>query len=137
VFYQGMQELDSGNIFCHVLKGDLSMPDLTSVPDFDNISAFIKERVDAMRAPVPEWADLARLAVQGLPHDALRLAELEAYINAMRAELRHVVIAASEHFSDQQLNKLRKDVGISKYGWRALKKSRPVTTRYGFSLIIY
>jgi len=113
------------------------MPDLTSVPDFDNISAFIKERVDAMRAPVPEWADLARLAVQGLPHDAYRLAELEAHINAVRAELRSVVIAASEHFSDQQLNKLRKDVGISKYGWRALKKSRPVTTRYGFSLIIY
>jgi hypothetical protein len=132
-----MQELDSGNMFYRVLKGDLSMPDLTSVPDFDIISAFIKERVDAMRALVPEWADLARLAVQGLPHDTLRLAELEAHINAVRAELRHVVIAASEHFSDQQLNKLRKDVGISKYGWRALKKSRPVTTRYGFSLIIY
>jgi hypothetical protein len=115
----------------------MSMPNLTSVPDFDNLSVFIKERVDVMRAPVLEWADLARLAVQGLPHDIHRLAELEAHINAMRAELRSVVIAASEHFSDEQLNKLRKGVGISKYAWRTLKKSRPVTTRYGFSLIIY
>lgn len=113
------------------------MPNLTSVPDFDEISAFIKERVDAMRAPVPQWADLARLAVQGLPHNTYRLAELEARINTIRAELRSVVIAASEHFSDEQLNKLRKEIGISKYGWRALKNQRPVTTKYGFSLIIY
>jgi hypothetical protein len=113
------------------------MPDLTSLPDFDEVRAFIKERVDAMRAPVLQWADLARLAVQGLPHDTLQLAELEAHINAMRTELRYVVIAASEHFSDQQLNKLRKDVGMSKYAWRTLKQWRPVTTKYGFSLIIY
>ena len=113
------------------------MPDLTSIPDFDTMKAFIKERVDAMRPPSQQWADLARLAVKGLPHDTYQLAELEAHINAMRAELRSVVIAASEHFSDEQLNKLRKDIGISKYAWRALKKQRPVTTRYGFSLIIY
>jgi hypothetical protein len=119
------------------LKGELSMPDLTSIPDFDTISAFIKERVDAMRPPVLQWADLARLAVKGLPHDTYQLAKLEAHINAMRAELRYVVIAASEHFSDEQLNKLRKEIGISKYAWRALKKQRPVTTRYGFSLVIY
>jgi|SRR5437762_4533026 hypothetical protein len=113
------------------------MPNLTSIPDFDEVSAFIKERVDAMRPQVLQWADLARLAVQGLPHDTCRLAELEAHINAVRAELRSVVIAASEHFSDQQLNQLRKDVGMSKYGWRTLRQWRPVTTRYGFSLIIY
>jgi hypothetical protein len=40
-------------------------------------------------------------------------------------------------FCNEQLNKLRKDIGISKYAWRALKKQRPVTTRYGFSLVIY
>jgi len=118
-------------------KADLSMPNLSSIPDFDEMSAFIKERVDAMRAPVPQWADLARLAVQGLPHDSCRLALLEARINAIRAELRSVVIAASEHFSEEQLNKLRKDIGMSKYAWRALKKPRPVTTKHGFSLIIY
>ena len=78
------------------------MPDLTSLPDFDEVRAFIKERVDAMRAPVLQWADLARLAVQGLPHDALQLAELESHINSKRTELRYVVIAASENFSDQQ-----------------------------------
>jgi hypothetical protein len=113
------------------------MPNLTSIPDFDEVSAFIKERIDAMRPQVPKWADLARLAVQGLPHNTSLLAELETYINTIRAELRSVVIAASEHFSDEQLNKLRKNIGISKYGWRALMKSRPVTTKYGFSLIIY
>jgi hypothetical protein len=113
------------------------MPNLTSIPDFDEVSVFIKERVNAMRSPIRQWADLARLAVQGLPHDTYRLAELEARINAIRAELRYVVIAASEHFSDEQLNKLRKDIGMSKHAWRALKKQRPVTTKHGFSLIIY
>jgi hypothetical protein len=113
------------------------MPNLTSIPDFNEVSVFIKEKVGAMRVPVLQWADLARLAVQGLPHDRYRLAELEAHINAIRAELRSVVIVASEHFSDEQLNQLRKDIGMSKHAWRALKKRRPVTTKHGFSLIIY
>lgn len=113
------------------------MPDLSSVPDFDEVSIFIKERVDAMRVPARQWADLARLAIQGLPHDSQRLTELEAHINTIRAELRSVVIVASEHFSDEQLHWLRKHAGMSKYAWRTLKNRRPVTIKHGFSLIIY
>jgi hypothetical protein len=113
------------------------MPNLTSVPDFDEVTAFIKERVDAMRTPARQWADLARLAVQGLPYDANRLAELEAYINAIRAELRSVVLAASEHFPEEKLNILRKNVGMSKYAWRSAQKKRAVTLKNGFSLVIY
>ncbi len=113
------------------------MPNLTSVPDFDEITTFIRERVDAMRTPARQWADLARLAVQGLPYDASQLAELEAYINAIRAELRSVVLAASEHFPEEKLNILRKNVGMSKYAWRLIQKKRVVTLKNGFSLVIY
>ncbi len=113
------------------------MPNLSSVPDFDEVLTFIKERVDAMRTPSSQWADLARLAVQGLPHDTQRLAALETRINTLRSELRSVVLAASEHFSEQQLNFLRKHIGISKYAWRTLKTRRAVTTPHGFSLVIY
>jgi hypothetical protein len=113
------------------------MPNLASVPDFDEVTAFIKQRVDAMHTPVQQWADLARLAVQGLPYDANRLAELEAYINAIRAELRGVVLAASEHFPEEKLNVLRKNVGMSKYAWRSVQKKQAVTLKNGFSLVIY
>jgi hypothetical protein len=113
------------------------MPNLTSVPDFEEITAFIKERVDAMRIPAQQWADLARLAIQGLPHDTRRLAELEGYINVIRAELRSVVLAASEHFPEEKLNILRKNVGMSKYAWRSAQKKRAVTLKNGFSLVIY
>jgi len=113
------------------------MPNLTSVPDFDEITTFIRERVDAMRTPARQWADLARLAVQGLPYDASQLAELEAYINAIRAELRSVVLAASEHFPEEKLNILRKNVGMSKHAWRLIQKKRAVTLKNGFSLVIY
>ena len=113
------------------------MTDLTSVPDFDEVTAFIKERVDAMRLPARQWADLARLAIQELPHDAPRLAELEARINTIRAELRSVVLAASEHFSEEKLNLLRKRAGMSKAAWRSAKSKRPVTTKHGFTLVIY
>jgi hypothetical protein len=113
------------------------MLNLTSVPDFEEITAFIKERVDAMRIPALQWADLARLAIQGLPHDTRRLAELEGYINAIRAELRSVVLAASEHFPEEKLNILRKNVGMSKYAWRSAQKKRAVTLKNGFSLVIY
>jgi len=113
------------------------MPNLTSVPDFDEVTTFIRERVDAMRTPARQWADLARLAVQGLPYDASQLAELETYINAIRAELRSVVLAASEHFPEEKLNTLRKNVGMSKYAWRLIQKKRTVTLKNGFSLVIY
>ncbi len=113
------------------------MLNLTSIPDFDEMTAFIKERVDAMRIPAQQWADLARLAIQGLPYDARRLAELEGYINTIRAELRSVVLAASEHFSEEKLNILRKNVGMSKYAWRSVQKKQPVTLKNGFSLVIY
>ncbi len=113
------------------------MPNLSSVPDFDEVAAFIQERVAAMRTPARQWADLARLAVQGLPHDACRLAELERRINALRAELRSVVLAASEHFSEEQLYVLRRRAGMSKYAWRTLQSNRTVNTKNGFSLVIY
>ena len=113
------------------------MTNLTSVPDFDEVTAFIKERVDTMRTPASQWADLARLAVQGLPHDAYRLAELETRINAIRVELRRVILSASEHFTEDQLNLLRKQVGMSKTAWRAAKTKRAVTIKHGFSLVIY
>jgi hypothetical protein len=114
-----------------------SMLNLASVPDFDEVTAFIKQRVDAMHTPIRQWADLARLAVQGLPYDACRLAELEAYINAVRGELRGVVLAASEHFTEEKLNVLRKNVGMSKYAWRSVQKKQAVTLKNGFALVIY
>jgi hypothetical protein len=113
------------------------MPNLASVPDFDEVTTFIKQRVDAMHTPIRQWADLARLAVQGLPYDASRLAELESYINAVRAELRGVVLAASEHFPEEKLNVLRKNVGMSKYAWRSVQKKQAVTLKNGFALVIY
>jgi hypothetical protein len=113
------------------------MLNLTSIPDFDEVTAFIKQRVDAMRTPARQWADLARLAVQGLPYDASWLAELEDYINTIRAELRSVVIAASEHFPEDKLNIMRKNVGMSKYAWRSAQKKRAVTLKNGFALVIY
>jgi hypothetical protein len=113
------------------------MPNLASIPDFDEVTTFIKHRVDAMHTPARQWADLARQAVQGLPYDASWLAELEAYINAIRAELRSVVLAASEHFPEEKLNILRKNVGMSKYAWRSAQKKRAVTLKNGFSLVIY
>lgn len=113
------------------------MTNLTSVPDFDEISIYIKERVDALRAPAGQWADLARCAIQGLPHDARQLASLERHINSIRAELRSVVLAASEHFTEEELTILRKRAGMSKHAWRSFKKNRAVTTRNGFSLVIY
>ncbi len=113
------------------------MTDLTSVPDFDEVTAFIKERVDTLRIPASQWADLARLANQGLPHDSRRLAQLETQINAIRAELRSVVFAASEHFTEDELTLLRKQAGMSKHAWRSFKKNRAVTTKHGFSLVIY
>jgi hypothetical protein len=113
------------------------MISLTSVPDFDETTEFIRQRVEAMHPAARQWADLARLAVQNLPHDAYRLSALENYLNAIRAELRGVVLAASEHFSEEQLTLLRKRVGMSKAAWRSVGSKRTVTTKHGFSLIIF
>jgi hypothetical protein len=113
------------------------MTDLTSVPNFDEVAAFIKEKVDAMRTPAHQWADLARLAVQGQPHDSYRRVELESRLNSIRAELRRVVLAASEHFTEEQLQQLRKQAGMSKAAWRSAKINRAVTIKHGFSLVVY
>ncbi len=113
------------------------MSALSSVPDFDEITVLIKEKVEAMRMPARQWADLARLAIQGLPHDTHRLAELEARINAIRFELRRIVLVASEHFPEDKLNTLRKQVGMSKAAWHSAKDKRAVTIKHGFSLVIY
>jgi hypothetical protein len=113
------------------------MIDLTRVPDFDTVSTLLKEKVGAMRTPARQWADLARLAIQDLPYDAYRLAELEDRINHIRVELRRMVLAASEHFDEEQLQQLRKQAGMSKTAWRAAKDKRAVTIRHGFSLVIY
>ncbi len=115
----------------------MSMADFTSTPDFEALATIITERFEAMRPLMSQWADLARLAVQSLPHDALQLARLEQRLNALRTELRTFVIVASEHFSEEQLEILRRRALMSKYAWRSLKKKRAVTTRYGFTLMIY
>jgi len=113
------------------------MTNLTSVPNFDEVTTFVKEKVEAMRTPASQWADLARLAIQDLPHDAHRLAELEKRINSIRSELRRVIISASEHFTEEQLQQIRKQAGMSKTAWRSAKSKRAVTVKHGFSLVIY
>ena len=113
------------------------MADLTFAPNFDELAQFIEEKFATLRPLMVQWADLARLAVQGLPHNAQRLAELEARINAIRADLRVPVLVASEHFTEAQLNLLQKQARISKYGWRSLQKKRAVTTKHGFTLVIF
>ncbi len=111
------------------------MTDFTSAPSFEEVTSFVKETFDVLRVPYMQWANIARLAVQGLPYDAARLAQLEMYINDMRAELRRVV--ASEHFSEEQLVLLRDQARMSKYAWRSLKKNCAVTIKNGFSLVSY
>jgi hypothetical protein len=106
-------------------------------PDFAEMIVFIKERVAVLRVPSRQWADLARLAVQGRPYNAQRLAELEAFINTVRGELRAAVIVASEHFTEEQLELLRKRANMSKTAWRSYKKSQPVNLKTGFTLVTY
>ncbi len=113
------------------------MFNLATIPDFEEVTLYIQERVVAMREPAREWADLARLAVQGQPYDSKRLAILEAYINTLRAQLRGVVLAAIEHFTDEQINTLRKKAGMSKCAWRSLQKPQAITIKNGFSLVIF
>lgn len=113
------------------------MTDFTSAPSFEEVTSFVKETFDALRIPYMQWANIARLAVRGLPYDAKRLAQLEMYINDMRSELRRVVVVASEHFSEGQLLLLRDQAHMSKYAWRSLKKHCAITIKNGFSLVSY
>src|SRR5437588_1430524 len=113
------------------------MTNYTDLPSFDELASFIAERFAILRMPYMEWANLARLAIQGLPYNAHRLAELETFINERRAELRTAVIIASEHFDEEQLTRLRDQARTSKYAWRSLKKNRPVTVKDGFTLVSY
>src|SRR5713226_7279953 len=113
------------------------MTNYTDLPSFDELASFIEERFAKLRIPYMEWANLARLAIQGLPYNMQRLAELESFINERRAELRTAVIIASEHFDEEQLVQLRDQAHMSKYAWRSLKKNHPVTIKDGFKLVSY
>lgn len=113
------------------------MTNYTDLPSFDELASLIREQFAKLRTPYMEWANLARLAIQGLPYNSQRLAELEIFINERRAELRTVVIIASEHFDEEQLTWLRDQARMSKYAWRSLKKNRPVTIKDGFKLVSY
>ena len=113
------------------------MTNFTDLSSFEELASFITERFAKLHTPYMEWANLARLAIQGLPYNAHRLAELETFINERRAELRTAVIIASEHFDEEQLTRLRDQARTSKYAWRSLKKNRPVTVKDGFTLVSY
>ena len=112
------------------------MNDFTSTPNFDELAALITERFETLRPLNKQWAELGRKAIQGLPYDTYRLAELEVRINTLRPELRKLLFVASEHFTGEQISQLQKQSGISKYGWRVLKDKRPVNLKYGFRLVI-
>lgn len=113
------------------------MADIFSVPSFDVLAPYIAQVFAELRIPYRQWADLARLAIQGLPYDAYRLAQLEIDINQKRAALRKAVLVASEHLTEEQLTKLRDQARMSKYAWRTLKKREMVTLKSGFKLISY
>ena len=108
-----------------------------SPPSFDELASFITDRFARLRIPYLEWANLARLVVQGLPYDRQKLAELEAIINERRAELRSAVIIASEHLDEEQLVQLRDQARMSKFAWKSLKKNRLITIKNGFTLVSY
>lgn len=113
------------------------MMSYASAPHFDELSLYIIEKRAIMEPLAAQWADVARKAIQGLPYNGQRLAELEIRINTLRPELRKAVLVASEHFTEEQLNMLQKKAGISKHGWRVLKKNDRVTLKNGFTLVIY
>ena len=108
-----------------------------SMPDYEELSSFISYKFAALRAPYMEWANLARLAIQGLPYDRQKLGELEVSIYQQRAELRTAVILASEHLEDEQLTWLRDQANMSKTAWKSLKKNCPITIKNGFTLVTY
>ena len=108
-----------------------------STPNFDDMADAIKKHFDALRDPYRQWTDLARFALQGRRFDENNLASVQAYINTQRTELRRLVLIACEHFTSEQVNELQRRAKISKYAWRSLKKSCPVTLRNGFTLLCY
>ncbi|HCI79785.1 MAG TPA: hypothetical protein DHW02_08850 [Ktedonobacter sp.] len=108
-----------------------------STPDFDELTNAIKTHFDAVRDPYRQWTDLARFALQGRRFDENNLARVQAYINRQRTEIRSLVLIASEHFTPEQVKELQRRAKISKYGWRSLKKSCPVTLKNGFTLLWY
>jgi hypothetical protein len=116
---------------------ETNMANNSSIPDFQEISALISYKFATLRAPYLEWANLARLAIQGLPFNRRRLSELEDFIDAQRDELRKAVIIASEHFEEALLIELRNQANMSKTAWRSLKKNGPITIKNGFTLVSY
>lgn len=113
------------------------MSNNASLPSFDELVSFIVDHFARLRTPYMEWANLARRAIQGLPYDRRKLAELEVSIYDLRAELRIAVIIASEHFDEEQLTRLRDQARMSKTAWRSLKKNSPITIKNGFTLVTY
>ena len=105
--------------------------------NLDELSSYIAAKWQMMRPLVAEWADIARNAVLKQPYSERRLIELERSINALRADLWKAVFVASEHFTEEQLQKLQKRANISKSAWKNLKKSTILTRKNGFKLIIY
>ncbi len=113
------------------------MDESTFIPKFDQLVDRIAREVASLREPQKQWADIARLAIQGLPHDSQSLAALENYINQARSRIRKDILIASEHFTEEQLELLRKRAVMSKYAWRNYKRSERITTKNGFRLLIY
>lgn len=111
------------------------MPDFTSAPYFEELTVSIKAKVEVLYPLYRQWADLARLAIQGLPYDVQLLTNIQVRINALRAELRRDILVASEHYSPDLLDIIRRETGLSKYSWRMLKKKRAVTLKHGFTLV--
>ncbi len=119
------------------IEETVNMTDMRPYPNFVELSTFIKEAFDSLRAPYMQWANLARLVVQGLPYDVQSLVELETYINDKRIELRKAVLIASEHFPEEHLELLRNQARMSKFAWRMLKSNRTVNIKHGFTLVSY
>lgn len=105
--------------------------------NLDELSSYIAGKWHMMRPLVAEWADIARNAILKQPYNERRLIELELSINTLRAELWKAVFVASEHFSEEQLQRLQKRAVISKSAWKSLKKNVVLTRKNGFSLITY
>ncbi len=106
-------------------------------PTFEKLATSIEAGFAELRVPYRQWADLARLAIQGAPYDARSRAALEHFINAKRAQLRKEVLIASEHLTEEQLEHLRERARMSKYAWNSLKSTRPVNIKSGFTLVSY
>ncbi len=130
-------KFDDDSNYVTYIKGEYNVISYASAANFEELSSYIIEKCTLMKPLAAQWADLARKAIQGLPYNGQRLAELETHINILRPELRRAALVASEHFTEEQLNMLKKQASISKHGWRVLKKPDRVTLKNGFTLVIY